>query len=285
MARGPYLVGLVGTGVGPSLTPSLHMAEASAQGLDYLYRTIDLNELGIAPTRIGEVLEWARALGYNALNITHPCKRLVIEHLDEIDDVAAELGAVNTVVFDGARAVGYNTDTTGFALGFREGLPGAATDNVVLIGAGGAGAAVGDALLRLGTDHLTIVDVDAERATALARELSTRRPEARVDASSPDKLAVLLPASDGVVHCTPTGMADHPGMPFSAELLAPGLWVADIVYRPLDTALLRAALATGCRVCDGGHMAVHQAAEAFALITGITPDAERMSRHFRRLVG
>ena len=118
MARGPYLVGLVGTGVGPSLTPSLHMAEASAQGLDYLYRTIDLNELGIAPTRIGEVLEWARALGYNALNITHPCKRLVIEHLDEIDDVAAELGAVNTVVFDGARAVGYNTDTTGFALGF-----------------------------------------------------------------------------------------------------------------------------------------------------------------------
>ena len=156
---------------------------------------------------------------------------------------------------------------------------------MVLIGAGGAGAAVGDALLRLGTDHLTIVDVDAERATALARELSTRRPEARVDASSPDKLAVLLPASDGVVHCTPTGMADHPGMPFSAELLAPGLWVADIVYRPLDTALLRAALATGCRVCDGGHMAVHQAAEAFALITGITPDAERMSRHFRRLVG
>jgi quinate/shikimate dehydrogenase (NAD+) len=281
----PYLVGLVGTGVGPSLTPALHMAEGRAQGLDYVYRTIDLNAVGVAPDRIGEVLDWARTFGFNALNITHPCKRLVIEHLDDIDELAAELGAVNTVVFDGPRAVGYNTDTTGFALGFREGLPGAATDNVVLVGAGGAGAAVGDALLRLGTDHLTIVDLDIERATAVALELSARRPESRVDASLPDKLPVLLPASDGVVHCTPTGMAQHPGMPFAAELLHPSLWVADIVYRPLDTELLTAALAAGCRVCDGGHMAVHQATEAFALITGITPDTERMSRHFRRLVG
>jgi shikimate dehydrogenase len=285
MVHRPYLVGLVGAGVGPSLTPALHMAEASAQGLDYLYRTIDLNAVDIAADRIGEVLEWARTLGFDALNITHPCKRLVIEHLDDVDDVAAELGAVNTVIFDGSRTIGYNTDTTGFALGFAEGLPGAATNNVVLIGAGGAGAAVGDALLRLGADHLTIVDVDVERAAALGHELATLRPDAVVEASSPDKLAVLLAAGDGVVHCTPTGMADHPGMPFTPDLLHPSLWVADIVYRPLDTALLRAALAAGCRVCDGGHMAVHQATEAFALITGITPDAERMSRHFRRLVG
>jgi shikimate dehydrogenase len=281
----PYLVGLVGTGVGPSLTPALHMAEARAQGLDYVYRTIDLNAVGVSPERIGEVLDWARALGYDALNITHPCKRLVIEHLDDIDDVAAAVGAVNTVIFDGARTVGYNTDTTGFALGFAEGLPNAATTNVVMIGAGGAGAAVGDALLRLGTDHLTVVDVDIECATALTNDLSGRHPEARVDASESDKVPVLLPGSDGVVHCTPTGMAEHPGLPFPAELLHPGLWVADIVYRPLDTALLTAALAAGCRVCDGGHMAVHQATEAFSLITGITPDTERMSRHFRRLVG
>lgn len=281
----PYLVGLVGTGVGPSLTPALHMAEGKAKGLGYVYKTIDLNTVGLAPERIGEVLHWARTLGFDALNVTHPCKRLVIEHLDDVDDVAAELGAVNTVVFDGKRAIGYNTDTTGFALGFADGLPGAATENVVLIGAGGAGAAVGDALLRHGTEHLTIVDVDVERATALANELSSRRPEARVAASSTEKLPVLLPASDGVVHATPTGMAEHPGMPFPADLLHSSLWVSDIVYRPLDTELLRAARAAGCRVCDGGHMAVHQAAEAFALITGIIPDADRMSRHFRRLVG
>ena len=106
-----------------------------------------------------------------------------------------------------------------------------------------------------------------------------------MDASAYDKLSVLLPGSDGVVHCTPTGMAEHPGLPFDAALLHPGLWVADIVYRPLNTALLNAARQVGCRTIDGGHMAVHQATTAFQLITGITPDADRMSRHLRRLAG
>lgn len=285
MSPSPYLVGLVGQGVGPSLTPALHMAEGRANGLDYVYRTIDLTTAGIAPERIGEVLVWARALGYNALNVTHPCKRLVIDHLDALDDGAAALGAVNTVVFEAHRTVGYNTDAPGFATGFAEGLPGAATGNVVLVGAGGAGAAVGHALLELGAEHLTVVDLDVDRAISLSRELAGRHSSARVDASAFDKLSVLLPVSNGVVHCTPTGMADHPGMPFDAALLHSGLWVADIVYRPLDTALLQAARQAGCRTLDGGHMAVHQATTAFQLITGIAPDAARMSRHFRGLAG
>jgi shikimate dehydrogenase len=285
VATKPFLVGLVGTGVGPSLTPALHMAEGRAHGLDYVYRTIDLNEVGVAPERIGEILTWTRTLGFDALNVTHPCKRLVIPHLDTVDDAAAALGAVNTVVFDDARTVGYNTDAPGFATGFAEGLPDAETTNVVLLGAGGAGAAVGHALLELGTEHLTVVDLDIDCATALARELSVRHPAARVDASAFDKLSVLLPHSDGVVHCTPTGMAEHPGLPFDQGLLHPTLWVADIVYRPLDTALLRAAQRVGCRTLDGGHMAVHQATTAFHLVTGLVPDAARMSRHFRSLVG
>ena len=280
-----FLTGLVGVGVGPSLTPALHMAEGRANGLDYLYRTIDLGELGLAPERIGEVLTWARSLGFNALNVTHPCKKLVIDHLDTVDDAAAALGAVNTVIFEATRTVGYNTDAPGFATGFAEGLPGAPTTNVVMLGAGGAGAAVGHALLELGTDHLTVVDIDVDRASALAGQLSARHHGAHVDASSFDKLDVLLPHSDGVVHCTPTGMADHPGLPFDEMLLHPALWVADIVYRPLDTALLTAARSVGCRTLDGGHMAVHQATTAFELITGIRPDAARMSRHFRSLVG
>ncbi len=284
MTSSPYLVGLVGQGVGPSLTPALHMAEGRANGLDYVYRTIDLNAVGIEPERIGEVLAWARMLGFNALNVTHPCKRLVIPHLDALDDGAAALGAVNTVVFEENRVVGYNTDAPGFATGFTEGLPGAATKNVVLVGAGGAGAAVGHALLDLGTEHLTVVDIDVDRAAILARDLAGRHPHARVDASEFDKLSVLLPSSDGVVHCTPTGMAEHPGVPFDAGLLHRGLWVADIVYRPLETALLTEARRVGCRTLDGGHMAVHQATIAFELITGITPDAARMSRHFRSLV-
>jgi shikimate dehydrogenase len=261
------------------------MAEGRANNLDYVYRTIDLKDTGLAPEQIGEILTWARTLGFNALNITHPCKQLVIPHLDALDDEAAALGAVNTVVFEDQRMVGYNTDAPGFGTGFAEGLPGAATSNVVLMGAGGAGAAVGHALLHLGTDHLTIVDLDLDRATALATELAARHRDSRVEAAAFDKLSALLPHSDGVVHCTPTGMADHPGVPFDAALLHPGLWVADIVYRPLDTALLIAARQAGCRTMDGGHMAVHQATTAFELITGITPDADRMARHFRRLAG
>jgi shikimate dehydrogenase len=291
MASSPYLVGLVGQGVGPSLTPALHMAEARAHGLDYVYRTIDLSTVGLAPERIGDILIWARTLGFDALNVTHPCKKSVIPYLDALDDGAAALGAVNTVVFErpgtrpAGRTVGYNTDAPGFGTGFAEGLPGAATSNVVLLGAGGAGAAVGHALLELGTEHLTIVDLDIDRASALAGELAGRHRNARVDAADFDKLSILLPHSDGVVHCTPTGMADHPGIPFDAALLHSGLWVADIVYRPLNTALLTAAREAGCRTLDGGHMAVHQAAIAFEIITGVTPDADRMSRHIRTLAG
>jgi len=281
--RSPFLVGLVGQGVGPSLTPALHMAEGRANGLDYVYRTIDLHAVGLAPERIGDILTWARALGFDALNITHPCKQLVIPYLDALDDEAAALGAVNTVIFEADRTVGYNTDAPGFALGFREGLPDAATQSVTLMGAGGAGAAVGHALLDLGAEHLTIVDLDVDRAAGLAGDLGARHRQARVEASAFDKVSILLPHSDGVVHCTPTGMADHPGLPFDKELLHPGLWVADIVYRPLNTALLTAAREAGCRTLDGGHMAVHQATTAFELITGITPDSDRMSRHFREL--
>ena len=281
----PTWSGLVGTGVGPSLTPALHMAEAEAQGLRL--RVPDHRpQRGWRRARpIGEVLDWARALGFDALNITHPCKRLVIEHLDGVDDVAAGLGAVNTVVFDGPRAVGYNTDTTGFAPRFGEGLPGAATDNVVLLGAGGAGAAVGDALLRLGADHLTIVDVDVERATALANDLPSGAPRPASTRSSPDKLPVLLPASDGVVHCTPTGMADHPGLPLDPDLLHPGLWVADIVYRPLDTALLGAALRGGLprlRRRPHGRAPGHR---GLRLDHRHHPRRRTHVPHFRRLVG
>lgn len=279
----PFLVGLVGTGVTPSLTPAMHMAEARELGLDYVYRTIDLTTLELLPDQLWDILTWARRLGFNALNITHPCKQLVIDHLDRIDPLAEALGAVNTVLITDRGLIGHNTDTTGFETAFVTGLPGAAVSDVTLLGAGGAGSAVADALLRLGTARLTIVDVDPIKANDLAAHLSARHT-ARVEANTLEQLPELLATSDGVVHCTPMGMKDHPGMPFSPALLRSELWVADIVYRPLETELLTAARARGCRTLNGGRMAVHQAADALALITGLTPDPDRMIRHFHRLV-
>jgi len=89
-----------------------------------------------------------------------------------------------------------------------------------------------------------------------------------------------MAAADGLIHCTPTGMAKLPGMPLDGELLQSKHWVAEIVYFPMETELLRAARATGCRTVDGGGMAVFQAVGAFRLFTGIEPDAERMMQHF-----
>jgi quinate/shikimate dehydrogenase (NAD+) len=279
-----FLVGLVGSGIGPSLTPPLHEREADELGLRYLYRRLDLDGLQKPASAIGEILAAARLAGYDGLNVTHPCKQLVLEHLDELSPDAAALGAVNTVVLRDGRAVGHNTDWSGFARAFDRGLSEAALGRVVLLGAGGAGAAVAHALLTLGTGRLTILDMDGQRAEALARALGERFGADRAGGADLGALPSALERADGLVHATPTGMAAHPGLPLDAGLLRPQLWVADVVYRPLETALVRTARELGCRVLDGGGMAVFQAVDAFRLFTGVEPDAERMLAHFTTLV-
>lgn len=276
------LTGLIGAGIGPSLSPPLHQREAAELGLTCLYRRIDLDELGLPATAAGDLLRAARLTGFTGLNITHPAKRLVIEHLDELSPDAAALGAVNTVVFTGGRAVGHNTDWSGFARSLTAGLPDVPLERVVLLGAGGAGAAVGHALLTLGTGQVRVLDREPEQAASLADSLRGRFGAGR--AATGGELAAELAAADGLVHATPVGMAAHPGMPVPAELLRPQLWVADVVYRPLRTELVAAARARGCRVLDGGGMAVHQAADAFRLFTGREPDTGRMLAHFAALV-
>lgn len=278
--------GLIGAGIGPSLSPALHEREGAAHGLDLTYTRFDLDVLGLGPDAVGDLLARARAQGYAGLNVTHPCKQRVIGHLDVLAPDAAAIGAVNTVVIgaDGA-LTGHNTDWTGFRDGWRAGLPGAATGRVVLLGAGGAGAAAAYAMAREGVGVLQIVDVDGARAAALAASVTPHlSPGAHATGHPLPALSALLPGADGLVHATPTGMAEHPGLPLDPALLATRPWVAEIVYRPLDTALLAAARAAGCRTVDGGAMAVHQAAEAFRLFTGATPDPARMLAHLAELV-
>lgn len=287
MAKDSYLVGLIGSGIGPSLSPALHEREADRQGLRLLYRLIDIDVLGAAPEEVGRLLRAARELGFDGLNITHPCKQLVLGHLDALSPRAEALGAVNTVVFEDGRATGHNTDVSGFAASFARGLPDATLGHVVQLGAGGAGAAVAHALLTLGAGRITLVDPAPGRAEALAASLAAHFGEGRAETAPAGEasLARLLGEADGLVHATPTGMAHHPGLPLPAELLDPRLWVAEVVYRPLETELLRAARAAGCATLDGGGMAVFQAADAFRLFTGREPDAERMLARFAALAG
>jgi shikimate dehydrogenase len=264
-----HLVGLVGSGIDASLSPALHEGEAAALGIEYRYRLLDIDRLDAG---VGELLERARTKGYSGLNVTHPCKQAVVEHLDELSPEAAALEAVNTVVFSDGRAIGHNTDASGFAESFRRGLADAPLGKVVVLGAGGAGAAVAHAARQLGVERLVIVDVDNQRAAALADKLGAVAGEIEE-----------LADAEGLIHATPTGMAAHPGLPLPDELLRPELWVAEVVYRPLETELLRRAREIGCRTLDGGGMAVLQAAGSFELFTGVTPDRERMRRHFAEL--
>ncbi|MFK0002732.1 shikimate dehydrogenase [Paenarthrobacter sp. NPDC090522] len=280
--KNSYLVGLIGTGVGQSLSPSMHMTEAAAQGFPLVFKPIDLTALELDPEELPRILDWAEKLGYDAVTVTHPCKQQVVGLLDIVDPVAADLGAVNTVLFTPEGRVGYNTDTSGFEAAFKVGMSGAPVRRVVQLGAGGGGTAVADALVRLGVEELTLVDIDDNRAAALAVSLRERRG-VKVHPAPMSELPALLATADGVVHCTPQGMHDHPGTPFDTAYLRQDLWVADIVYRPLETALLKAAREAGSQTLSGGLMAVYQAADAFRLITGVEPDGERMMHHFREL--
>ena len=272
------LVGLIGAGIQASRAPALHEREGIEQGLRYVYKLIDLDRLGLAASALPELLTAAERLGFAGLNITHPCKQSVLPLLTELSADARALGAVNTVLFQDAKRIGHNTDWWGFAESVRRGLPGAGLDRVVVLGAGGAGAAVAYAALKSGAQRVSIFDLDVARADELVARLSTIFGHGR--AIAPSDLAGAVQQADGLIHATPTGMAKYPGLPLPERLLRPGLWVAEVVYFPLETEFLRTAKRIGCRTLDGGDMAVLQAVEAFRLFTGRTADAQRMLRHF-----
>ena len=281
-AGASFLCGLIGADIQGSLSPALHEGEAAAQGLHCDYTLIDLDVLGVGIEALPGLLADAERQAYAGLNITYPCKQAVVPLLQELSPEARALGAVNTVLLGNSKRVGHNTDTTGFAESFRRGLPGAKLDRVLLLGAGGAGSAVGHAALALGVRTLLLHDVEAARAHRLASRLQALFPKAGVSAVA--DVAQAMASVNGLIHCTPIGMLNRPGMPLDAQLIQKGHWVAEIVYVPLETELLRVARAKGCRTIDGGGMAVFQAAGAFRLFTGRDADAARMEAHFRKLV-
>jgi shikimate dehydrogenase len=281
MSDRSYVLGLVGEGIDRSLTPAMQEAEGRAHGLALAYRTIDASALGLGADDLAGVLTWAKRLGFDGLNVTHPFKQAVVPLLDDVSPDAHDLGAVNTVVLRDGHAVGHNTDASGYARALRTALPGVAGDNAVMVGTGGAGLAVGYALLSEGISHLSVYDVDPARSEAAAVRLAKRFGDDRVTAV--DDVAAALSEADGLVNATPIGMHGHEGMPVDPSLVEARHWVSDVVYFPLETALIAHARALGCRVVPGGGMAVGQAIGAFELFTGRTADAARMTAHFLEL--
>jgi shikimate dehydrogenase len=273
------LCGLIGAGIQRSLSPALQEEEARQHGLRLHYQLIDI--AGAGNETLPTLIAAARIMKFAGLNITYPCKQAVIPLLDGLSDEARVIGAVNTVVRAGERLVGHNTDGSGWSWGFRHALPDAKLDRVALLGAGGAGSAVADAVLRLGAKVLLVVDRESSRAKTLVEHMNAVHGEGR--ARMETDIGAALQRADGLIQATPVGMAQHPGMPFDAKLLRRELWVSEVVYVPLETELLKAARHAGCAVMDGGRMNVGQAVRAFKLFTGRDADVARMSAHFARL--
>jgi shikimate dehydrogenase len=269
--------GLIGRAIQDSRSPWLHEQEARAQGLELSYELFDFSERGWPDTALASLLPELRDRGYAGVNVTYPFKQAVMPLLDDLAESAELVGAVNTVAMRGGRLVGHNTDMQGFRDAFLAELAGVATGRVLQLGAGGAGAAVASALLSVGVGVLELVDVSHDRAAALAAALSQRFGPGRAVAGAGPAATDQV---DGIVNATPMGMAANPRSPVAPELISPRHWVADIVYFPLETELLKLARRKGCRTMNGSGMVIAQAALAFEIITGIPADKERMRSSF-----
>lgn len=275
------LMGLIGSGIGASRSPALHQSEGLAQGYPTVYRLIDLDVLKLDISALPELLQSAERTGFQGLNITFPCKQAIIPYLTSLDTAAEALGAVNTLVLRDGERIGYNTDWSGYAEAFKTQMQDVSLERVVQFGAGGAGSAVAYALLTLGVKNLTLIEANASKAETLAKQFIPRFPHAIITVTRDPAAAVA--SADGIVNCTPIGMDKYPGTPFPIAWLKPSHWVSEIIYFPLITELLHEARALGCRTIDGSGMNVYQAAEAFRIITGLTPDPKRMRGFFDAL--
>ncbi|GAB4517378.1 MAG: shikimate dehydrogenase [Roseibium sp.] len=273
------LAGLIGRGIARSRTPQMHMAEAAAQHMRGVYRIIDVDTLPADRQNLEVIVRAAEITGFSGLNVTYPFKMEVIPFLDQLSPNAAAVGSVNTIVFRSGKRIGHNTDLWGFAESFRRHMPGASADTVLLVGAGGAGVAVAHALADCATRQLKIFDLDPARAAQVAAQVRKNRPGVMVETIAAIDETVTAGLT-GLVNASPVGMAKTPGTPVPLELLRPDMWVADIVYFPLETELLAGARKLGCRVLPGSGMAVFQAVRAFELFTGRRADPDRMKAAF-----
>lgn len=275
--------GLIGRAILESRSPWLHEQEARAQGLELVYKLVDFDARGYPDDALADVIADLVSRGFSGFNVTYPFKQAILPLLDQLDESASLVGAVNTVAIGPDGLTGHNTDMSGFSESFKTGLPGADLTNVLQIGAGGAGSAVAVALLTLGTANLTIADLDCNRARDLTDRLASIRPDAHINPTTVDD--VTLSSFSGILNASPVGMAKSPGAPIPTAGLRPAQWVADIVYFPLETELLRDARAKGCATLNGSGMVINQAALAFEIINGRAADVDRMRASFAALVG
>jgi shikimate dehydrogenase len=265
---------LIGWPVEHSLSPAMHNAAFEALGLGWRYEL-----LPVPPGQLGVALEGLRTGNFRGGNVTVPHKSAVMAFLDEIDDAARAIGAVNTITVQGRRWRGYNTDAAGFVRALREAGMDVAGQRALLLGAGGTARAVAYALAGAGC-AVAIHNRTASRAAELVRDLQHLGLGAPVSwvADETDLEEPDLARFDLLVNATAAGMWPNSEVtPWPEALAMPSHWtVFDLVYNPLETHLLRQARQAGAKTIDGLGMLVWQGALAFELWTGQEPPADLM---------
>ena len=265
------LLALIGDPVGHSLSPAMHNASFAAEGLDYVYVALNVRteDLPVA-------VRGAAALGLRGFNVTMPHKRAMVPLVDELDEGAELSDAVNTVVIEGSRLRGFNTDGSGMIEACREAGIALATRRVLLLGAGGAAASIAAALCDAGVGRLHIVNRNPEHAAALAEKLRAAGKKAEIQVHPTDALdgGVRAPI---IVNTTPLGMGDGDPLPIPPGYLDAGTAIVDAVYRPgAETELVRQARARGATVVAGQRMLLYQGVLAQRLWTGRQPNVAAM---------
>ena len=271
------LLAVIGAPIAHSLSPIIQNAALHAAGLDYVYAA-----LSVRADALASAVRGLYDAGIAGFNVTIPFKTAIIPLLDALSEDARRIQAVNTVVVEDGRLVGYNTDVAGFLAGFAERGIALTGKNAVLIGAGGAARAALWGLLRSGVSSVAIGVRSVEKGAALAADFAT---DGDVRAVSFDDAAWIAACSDAdiVVQTTPLGMTPHTEEmpPVDAAKINPSAVVYDLIYTPAETRFLREARARGCETINGETMLVAQGAEAFHLWTGKRPDVELMKRVLR----
>lgn len=267
------LCGVIGNPVHHSLSPAIHNAAFRKMGLNFVY-------LAFPVEVIGDAMKGLRALGNSrGFSVTIPHKVSAVPFLDEVDQTARHIGAINTIVVENGKLIGYNTDASGALRALREGGVSLSGQRVLMLGSGGAARAIafalaGDAQIA----GLTILGVDEEERRRLVQDLRTRTTLVVEDGPiQDDSLRSWIPHCRTVIHCTPVGMSPHVEETcVPAAMWRSDLTVMDIVYNPRETRLLKEARAAGCRTIQGIEMFLSQAILQFELWTNQPAPADVM---------
>jgi shikimate dehydrogenase len=276
------LVILLGNPLGHSISPAMHNRVFEKLGLDYCYMPVE-----VGPDNLATVFTGLTRMNVAGFNVTIPHKIRIMEYLDELDPLAETIGAVNTICIDDGRTKGYNTDGEGFIRSLEEEAKISVRDKrFFLLGGGGAIRAIAMTLAFKGAEKIIICNRTMTKAQELAAEINGKiRHCTEAVEQVFDRQAEAIEQCDILVNGTSIGMHPHSDeLPIDESLLTSRLIVADIVYNPLMTRLLRTAEDRGCTIARGLGMLIYQGAAGFKLWTGIDPLIGEMSEVAYRLM-